>query len=134
MLEEIIAKISAELNLSPEQTRAGLGILLKFAKAELGPKFDVVEAHVPGVDALIAAAPDASGVAGALGGMLGGLGGMFGGGAGKMAGLAGLVGQAEAAGLNKEELEGIGQKAVGFLEARGGKGAEIAGLIKGLLP
>lgn len=128
MLEEIISKISGKTHLSEDQVRAGLGIILKFAKTELGPKFDLVESHIPEVPALIAAAPEAGGLAGALGGLLGGFGG------GKLAGLAGLVGQAEQAGLNKDQLAGIGQHAVEFLEAKGGKSAEVAGMIKGLLP
>jgi hypothetical protein len=134
MIDELIATISTKLNITPDQAKAGLGIVLKFAKTELGPKFDMVESHVPGIDALIAAAPEAGGVAGALTGMLGGLGGMFGGGGSKLAGLAGLVGQAEQAGLNKDQLEGIGKQAVDFLPAKGGKSSEIAGMIQGLLP
>lgn len=128
MLDELIAKISTKLNITPDQTRAGLGIVLKFAQTEMGPKFDTVRSVVPDVDALIAAAPAPGGMAGALGGLLGGFGG------GKLAGLAGLVGQAEQAGLSKDQLIAIGQHAVAFLETQGDRGAEVASLIKGFLP
>lgn len=129
MLDELIAKIEAKVGITHEQAKAGLGIVLKFAQTELGPKFDPIRTAVPGVDALIAAAPAAGGLAGALGGMLG----SFGGGAGKLAGLAGLIGQAEKAGLSKDQLVGIGQQATDFLKAKGGKAGEVATMIEGLL-
>ena len=128
MLDEMIAKVSAKLHITPDQAQAGLGILLKFAKGQLGPKFDEVRALFPDVDALIAKAPAADGLLGAMGGLMGGFGG-----AGKVAGLANLVGQAQKAGLTKEQLYGVATQAADFLQAKGGKAAEVAGLLKGLL-
>ncbi len=125
MLDALIDQISTKLGITPDQARAGLGIVLKFAQTEMGPKFTEIEGLVPGVDALIAAAPAAGGLGGMLGGLLG---------SSKLGGLAGLIGQAEQAGLSKDQLVGIGQHAVQFLEAQGGRSAEVAGLIKGLLP
>jgi hypothetical protein len=129
MVDELINKITAKVGITPDQAKAGLGIVLKFAQSELGPKFEPIRSAIPGVDQLIANAPAAGGLAGALGGMLGG----FGGGASKLAGLAGLIGQAEKAGLNKDQLVGIGQQASDYLKAKGGKAGEVATLIQGLL-
>lgn len=131
MVDELIQKITSKVGITPEQAKMGLGIILKFAKGQLGPKYDQIAQHIPGADALIASAPAAGGALGALGGMMGGLGGMLGGNAGKLAGLAGLLGQAEKAGINKDQLMGIGQQAADYLKGKGGAGA--ADLLKGLI-
>lgn len=128
MLDEMIAKVSAKLHITPDQATAGLGILLKFAQGQLGPKFDEIRALVPEVDSVIAKAPAADGLLGAMSGLMGGFGG-----AGKVAGLANLVGQAQKAGLTKEQLYGVGTQAVEFLQAKGGQAAVVANLLKGLL-
>lgn len=118
--EELISKITAKLGITPEQAKAGLGLVLKLAKDKLGPQYSQLAAQIPGADALIAAAPSAGGLGGMLGGMLGGLGG----GAGQLAGLASLLGAAEKVGLNKDQLLGIGHQAADYAKAKGGPAVE----------
>lgn len=127
MLDELIANIVAKLNITPDQAKAGLGMVLRFAQTELGPKFDAVKSYLPGADELIAAAPQAGG----MGAMLGGLGGMFGGEASKLGGLASLLGSAEKVDLSKEHLLQIGQQAADMVKSQGG--AEAADMLKGLI-
>ena len=127
MLDELIASIVAKLNITPEQAKAGLGLVLRFAQTELGQKFDAVKSFLPGADDLIAAAPQAGGI----GGMLGGLGGMFGGEASKIGGLASLLSSAETVDLSKEHLLQIGQQVADKVKAEGG--AEATEMLKGLI-
>lgn len=124
MLDELLTKIQAKTGLTPEQSKAGLGLVLKLAKDKLGPNFDKVAAALPGAEALIAGAPQAGGLAGLAGGLLGGLGG----GAGKLAGLASVLGAAQKVGLNQDQLMGIGKQAADYLQAKGGPA--VADLIK----
>ena len=127
MLDELIAQIAAKLHISPDQAKAGLGLVLRFAQTELGPKFEPISANVPGIADLIAAAPQADGI----GGLIGSLGGMFGGEANKLGGLASLVSSAEKTGLSKDHLVEIGQQVAAYLKGQGGP--ELGGLLESLL-
>lgn len=124
-MEELIKTITAKVGITPEQAKAGLGLVLKLAKDKLGPEFSKLSGALPAAEALIAGAPQAGGLGGLAGGLLGGLGG------GKLAGLAGLagaLGAAQKVGLNKDQLLGIGAQATDFLKAKGGPG--VAELLK----
>jgi hypothetical protein len=127
MLDELLTKIQAKTGLTPEQSKAGLGLVLKLAKEKLGPNFAKVSAALPGAEALIASAPQAGGLAGMASGLLG----SFGGGAGKLAGLASMLGAAQKVGLNQEQLTGIGKQAAEYLQAKGGPA--VGDLVKKLL-
>lgn len=116
MLDELLNKIQAKTGLTPDQSKAALGLVLKLAKDKLGPDFSKISAVLPGAEALIAGAPQAGGLAGMASGLLG----SFGGGAGKLAGLASLAGAAQKAGLSMEQVTGAGQQAAEYLKAKGG--------------
>src|SRR5512136_1877707 len=80
---ELIDQLTKNLGVSEAQAQGGAGLLFKLAKDKLGAgDFAKVSSAVPGMDSLLAAAPDSGG------GILGGLGKVFGGG-GRVAGLAG---------------------------------------------
>jgi hypothetical protein len=73
-MQELITKLSQQLNISDQQARGGAAILFKAAKDKLGAaEFTRLLGSVPGVDALVGQAP-ASG-----GGLLGGLASLAGG-------------------------------------------------------
>jgi hypothetical protein len=73
-MQELITKLTQQLNVNDKQARGGAAILFKAAKDKLGgAEFGKLLGSVPGVDALIKQAP-ASG-----GGLLGGLASLAGG-------------------------------------------------------
>jgi len=122
MLDELINVVSSKSGLSADQTRAGLGIVLRFAQEKMGAKFSQVQSLLPGVDALITAAPQAGGLGALASGLLGSFGGTS-----KLAGLATLVGAAEKAGISESQLMNLAQQAVAFVEQ---KHPEIGGILK----
>ena len=113
MLDELVTVVSTKTGLSQDQVKAGLGIVLRFAQEKMGAKFSGVQTLIPGVDALIAAAPQAGGVAGFASGLLGSFGATS-----KIAGVAALVGAAEKAGISEAQLLNLAQQAASFIEQK----------------
>lgn len=73
-MQELITKLSQQLNINETQARGGAAVLFKAAKEKLGgAEFSRMLGSVPGIDGLITQAP-ASG-----GGLLGGLASLAGG-------------------------------------------------------
>jgi hypothetical protein len=86
---ELIQMLVQQLGVSDEQASGGAGLLFKLAQEKLSSgEFAQVKAAVPGVENLVASAPQAGGLAGALGGLAS----SFGGGGSQLAGLAELAG------------------------------------------
>ncbi len=72
---DLVNALSKELGATPQQAAGAAGALFGIAKSNLKPEqFSQVAAAVPGMDALLSAAPAAGGMAGALpGGAAGGM-------------------------------------------------------------
>ncbi|NJN72759.1 MAG: DUF2780 domain-containing protein [Limnothrix sp. RL_2_0] len=88
---ELIQLLTSQLGVSEEQAKGGSGLLLKLAKEKLDSgEFDKVKESVPGIEALLSAAPDSG--AGGMAATLGGLASSFGGSAGQLGALASLAG------------------------------------------
>jgi hypothetical protein len=124
MLDPLINAISSKAGVSPDQARAGLGLILKLAQKQAPDKYAKLQGLLPEVDHLVAAAPQPGALGGFASSLLGGLGG------GKLAGLASLVSAAQSAGLDEAKLISIAQQAGAFLEAQGH--GELAGFLKNL--
>lgn len=87
-MNELVAELVKQLGVQENQAQGGAGLLFKLAQSKLGADFGKVAEVVPGVQDLIATAPEPGGAAK----MLGGLAGAFGGKAGGLADLASLTG------------------------------------------
>lgn len=86
---ELLDMLTSQLNVSEQQAAGGAGLLLKLAQEQLNAgEFSQVAEVVPGINNLIASAPDSSGLAGALGGLAS----AFGGAASQSGNLATLAG------------------------------------------
>lgn len=116
---DLVKMLVSQLGVSDGQARGGAGLLFNLARERLGAdEFAQITQAVPGVAALISAAPDAGG-----GGMAGLLGKALGGKAGDLAALAG--------GFSRLGLDvGMAQKFVpvimGYLQQQGAQGAVAA--------
>ena len=119
---ELLQMLTDNLGVSGEQAQGGAGLLFKMAKDKLGSgDFQQVADAVPGIDDLMAKAPDGGSMGGALGGFASSIGG------GSLGNLAGL-----AAGFSQLNLDsGMVTKFVpvilSFVQSKGGDG------VKGLL-
>lgn len=125
---ELVRKLTQTLGVDESQATGGAGLLFRMAKEKLGGDFGKVSAVVPGMNDLLAAAPEGGGLGGSLGGLTKGLGG----GAGQLGGLAGL-----AAGFSKLGLDsGMAGKFIpvllSFVQSRGGDSVKdlLAGALK----
>lgn len=118
---DIVAFVSQRLGIEPAQAKGAVGLLLGVAKSKLGDeRFAQLAQYVPGADDLMAAAPQAGGLAGALGGIASALGG---GGAGKLADLAGGLSKL---GLNVGDAKGLVESVLAYFQENGkGEAAEI---------
>jgi hypothetical protein len=75
---ELVGALSKEIGSSPEQAAGAAGALFGLAKTRLKPEeFAQVSTAVPGMDALLKAAPAATGATGALSQMAGSAGGLM---------------------------------------------------------
>ena len=93
---EILNELTEKLGVTEEQAKGGAGAIFQRAKEILGDEhFSMVADVVPGMDALLNAAPESSGL-----GAIGGLSSALGGGAEKLGGLASLAGGFEGLGLD----------------------------------
>ena len=91
-MNDLINKLTSELNLDESQAKGGVGMLVKFAREHLGgDEAEEMKAAIPDADEMERAAPepdaeDEGGIMGMLGDVAGAIGGE------KVAGLAGLAG------------------------------------------
>ncbi len=114
---ELLKMLTSQLNVSEEQASGGAGLLFKLAKDQLSSgEFSQIANAIPGVKDLMASAPEAGGLAGALGGLAS----SFGGRAAEIGDFASL-----ASGFSKLDLDaGMVSKFVpivlSFVESKGG--------------
>jgi hypothetical protein len=115
-MKELLEQLTKSLGIGEDQAKGGAGLLFKLAKDKLGAEqFGQVSASLPGVDSLLKAAPESSG----LGAAMGGLASAFGGGE-KLAGLATLAGGFSKLGLDSGMIAKFIPIILSFAQSRGG--------------
>lgn len=115
-MNELIAKLVAQLGVQEGQAKGGAGLLLKLAKDKLGTDFAAVEKAVPDAHGLIQAAPAEGGAAKLLGGLAGALGG-----GGSLAGLASLASGFDKLKLDPSMVAKFVPVLLDFVKSRGGE-------------
>ena len=114
---ELIQMIVQQLGVSDEQATGGAGLLFKLAQEKLSSgDFSQVRDAVPGIEDLISSAPQAGGLAGALGGLAS----SFGGGGAQLAGLAELAGGFKNLDLDSDMIGKFIPVVLSFVQAKGG--------------
>ena len=113
---ELVSMLTQTLGVSESQAKGGAGLLFGMAKEKLGGKFGEVSAAVPGMDSLLAAAPESGGAGKALGGLAA----SFGGGAEKLGGLASLAGGFSKLGLDSGMVGKFIPVILSFVQSKGG--------------
>ncbi|MCO4318394.1 DUF2267 domain-containing protein [Phyllobacterium sp. 21LDTY02-6] len=117
-MEELIARITANVGTSPDTARKAVGLILAFLQKEApADKVDQLIAGVPGSEAAIA---EAKGSGGFLSGM--------------MPGVMGLGSQLMGMGLGMGEISGISKETIAFAREKAGDGPvdEVVNSIPGL--
>lgn len=119
---DLVAALSKEIGSTPEQAAGAAGSLFGIAKSRLkADEFSKVAGAVPGMDALLKAAPSAAvGTAGALSQM-----------AGSAAGLAGAASAFKSLGLKPELVAKAVPILTSFVSKSGG--ANVGSLLAGVL-
>jgi hypothetical protein len=106
-----------QLGVSDEQATGGAGLLFKLAQEKLSSgEFAQVKDAVPGIENLMAEAPQAGGLTGALGGLASSLGG----GGSQLAGLAELAGGFQNLGLDSGMIGKFIPIVLSFVQSKGG--------------
>ncbi len=114
---ELVQMLISQLGVSEDQAKGGSGLLLKMAKEKLASdEFSQVASAVPGIEGLIASAPESGGVFGALGGIASSLGG----GAGQLGNLASLAGGFKNLGLDSGMVGKFIPIIMSFVQSKGG--------------
>ncbi len=133
---ELIQQLVSSLGVNEDQAKGGAGLLFNLAKDKLGAgDFQQITDKIPGVSALLGAAPTETAAASAGGGLMGALGGaaaaLGAGGLGdKLGGLGNLASLASGfsqLGLSSDMIAKFAPVVLSFAQSQGGDG------IKGLL-
>lgn len=124
---DIVGYVAEKVGIEKSQAEPAVALLLKFAKESLGDNFSKIASMIPGVDELIAKAPE-GGVAGAIGDFAKS---MFGGGKG-VQGLASLAAGFTQSGLSADKIPETANAVVDFASEQGGDEAKdlLAGIFK----
>ncbi|MBB6428881.1 DUF2780 domain-containing protein [Algisphaera agarilytica] len=119
-MQELIAKLTAELGIDEKQAEGGLGLIMKLFKDQLGGEdFEKIKEAVPGAEALAdGAAEGGEGSGGGLMSVVGSIAGALGG--EKFEGVASLAGGFDKLGLDASMVTQFLPKVMEFLEAKGG--------------
>ena len=124
---ELVNALSKEMGSTPEQAAGAAGALFAVAKSRLQPKeFSQVAKAVPGMDALLAAAPAIGGGGGAAGALA-----QVAGTSGSAAGLAGAASAFSKLGLKPELVSKAVPMLTSFVTKSGG--ADVGKLLTGAL-
>lgn len=120
-MNDLIKMITAQLNVSETQASGGAGAILGAAKKFLGEDFSEISKHLPNVEQMISAAPQAS--SSNLSGLVGNVLSAFGQGDNKLAGLAVLASQFKDLKLDSTMITQFLPLITQFLQQKGGDGA-----------
>lgn len=116
---ELVNLLTSQLGVQEEQAKGGAGLLFQLAQNQLkGDQFAQVAQFVPGIGDMISAAPQAGGMAGALGGLASAMGAP--GGIGNIAALAGGFSKL---GLNPTMVNQFVPIVLSYVKGKGGDGA-----------
>jgi hypothetical protein len=126
---EILNTLVEQLGVTEDQAKGGAGAIFNLVKEKLGDEnFSKIGDVVPGMNDLLAAAPEKSG---GLAGVIGGLTSKLGGGAGKLGGLASLAGVFEDLGLDAGMVGKFIPIILSFVQSKGGD--SVKNLLEGAL-
>ena len=124
-MNELIAQLVKQLNISEEQAAGGAGALFKLVKEQLAAgDFAKLTAAVGGIEGLIDRAPAASGAAS----MFGGFGAMLGGAAGSVASLGSAASAFKSLGLDSDMITRFAPVVLAFVQKEGG--AAVAPIVQ----
>ncbi|NIA19459.1 MAG: DUF2780 domain-containing protein [Xanthomonadaceae bacterium] len=125
---EILNLLTEQLGINTEQAKGGSGAIFSLVKEKLGDgDFGKIAEVVPGMDDLLASAPQ-SGGGGGLGGMAAGLASKLGGGVG---GLGSLVGAFKSLDLDSGMVGKFVPVILSYVQSKGGD--SIKSLLEGVL-
>ena len=120
----LISALTSQLGVSNDQAMGGSGALFGMAKQALGDSdFAAISDSVPGMDSILAAAPQSSGLTEKLGGMMGGS-------AEKATGLASVAGSFSELGLSPEMTGKFVPVILDYVKSSGGEG--VMNTLKGI--
>lgn len=132
----LIGALTQQLNVTPQQAEGGAGAMFGYAKSNLSPQdYSTVSDSLPGVEGLIAKAPDvsaksASGTSGGSGGLMGMAGKVLGGSAGTSLSSGDQLTQSfDALGLGAGMIQQFAPIILDYAEQVGGPG--IAQILQG---
>jgi hypothetical protein len=116
---EIIKLLVDQLGVTENQAQGGAGAIFNMVKDKVSDdQFSNLSSAIPGLDSLMAAAPDSGG---GLSGAIGGLTSMLGGeGAEKLGNLAGLAGSFDKLGLDMDSVTKFIPIILSFVQSKGG--------------
>jgi len=118
---ELLNMLTSQLNVSEQQASGGAGLLFKLAQEKLsGGEFGQIAGAIPGINDLIASAPESGGLAGALGGLAS----SFGRGGGQLGNLASLVGGFSKLNLDADMIAKFVPIVLSFVKSQGGDALE----------
>jgi len=132
-MEELIARIVANVGINEGLAKTAVGIILNMFKnnGDSGLVGQLMSALPGSGDLADAAAGQSSGGGGGLGGIMGAAASMLGGGGG---GVMDMVGQLTGAGLSIDQSKGVGSELIGFAKEKAGEDtvSQLIGSIPGL--
>ena len=124
-MSDLIGLLTSQLGVTEVQAAGGAGSLFGFAQDQMSPTdFETVEAGLPGVDGLIASAPEPEGDSS----LLGSAGSLLGDSGSSLAGLDSLSGSFESLGMSPDMIQQFVPIVTKYAEDVGGP--EVAGLLK----
>lgn len=128
-MEQIIALIAEKIGIEPALASKAVGIILNLVDSSVSDEVkEKLYTAVPDAKELAEAGSEVGG-----GGLMGMAGGLFGGGGGAMGAMA-AMGKLSDAGLDTDQITGIGKTLLGYVGDQGGQDlvGEIVGSIPGL--
>ncbi|MBT8490575.1 MAG: DUF2780 domain-containing protein [Deltaproteobacteria bacterium] len=125
----LISLLTKNLGVTQEQATGGAGAIFDLAKQKLGVEdFSKIANVVPGMDSLLKAAPQTSGLSKAIGGKTA----LMGGGADKIGGLTSLTNSFSQLGLKPDMIGKYSDTIVSYVKSKGGSSLSniLAGVLK----
>jgi len=129
-MEELIARVAAAIGIDEALAGKAVGIVLNLIKSagsdsDIGKLFSAI----PGAEEAAAAGDESGGgLMGMVGGLMGSMGGSLGGAAGAMA----AMGKLGDAGLDTDQIQGLGKEVFAFAKEKAGD--EVVGSIVSSIP
>ncbi len=124
----LISLLTKNLGVTKEQAKGGAGAIFDLAKQKLGVEdFGKIANVVPGMDSLLKAAPQTSGLSKAIGGKTS----LMGGGADKIGGLTSLTNSFSKLGLRSDMIGKYVDTILSYVNSK--EGTSVANLLAGVL-